>query len=66
MTEQDVESMVKEERAAVLQALSKAEQRPLTKLDTMFQDVYHEMPSHLKQQEHELHEHLKKFSDKYY
>jgi len=61
----EIADIEKSERKGVLAALEKAEVRPGPKLDTLFQDVYHEMPSSLQRQERELHEHLQKYADKY-
>jgi len=61
----DIVQMEKEERTALLQAMEDAEKRPMPKLETMFQDVYHQMPPHLQHQERSLKEHLEKYSDKY-
>lgn len=65
ISEEEIEEIVSDERQAVLKALEKAEKRPHTKLDTMFEDVYEEMPLTLKRQEDELREHLKKYPGKY-
>jgi len=53
-------SVEDEERIAVLRAMEGAETRPDPKLDTMFEDVYHEKPPHLIRQEEELKRHLKR------
>lgn len=53
------------ERAAVLQALEVAENRPKPPLHEMFEDVYEAKPQHLIQQEQELHEHVKLYPDHY-
>lgn len=65
MSEEEIEGIVSDERQAVLKALAMAEKRPPTKLDTMFEDVYQEMPLSLKRQEDELRKHLEKYPDKY-
>lgn len=63
--EEDLLAITSEERRSVLTALGKAESRPGTKLETMFKDVYHEMPKSLKNQEQELLEHMHKYPDHY-
>jgi len=55
-------SIEDEERIAVIRAMEAAETRPGPKLETMFQDVYHEKPPHLIRQEEELKRHLKKYN----
>ena len=62
MDEDDVKSIEDEERIAVLRAMEAAEVRPKPKLDTMFEDVYHEKPPSLVRQEEELKRHLKRYN----
>ena len=62
MDEKDVASIEDEERVAVLRAMEAAEARPDPKLDTMFEDVYHEKPPHLIRQEEELRMHVRKYN----
>jgi len=54
-----------EERMAVLNAMEAAERRPPPKLDTLFADVYEEMPLHLRRQEQQLQQHLAKYPGRY-
>ena len=54
------------EHAAVLDALQKAENKEKPHLDTMFEDVYHEIPVHLKDQEALLMEHIAKYPQSYF
>lgn len=51
----------REERIAVMKALETAEARPKPPLDTLFTDVYADMPGHLKEQYNELLAHLEKY-----
>ena len=53
------------ERANVLIALEKAEQKDKPLLDTMFEDVYEEMPPHLARQQQEMLAHVAKYPDQY-
>ena len=61
INETTVTFIEKEERQAVLAALEKAERRKGPSIDTMFQDVYSEMPLNLVMQEKRLKKHLKKY-----
>jgi len=54
-----------EERFAVLRAMEQAEKKQDPDLSTMFEDVYHEKPHHLKRQEKELLEHVKRNKEYY-
>ena len=54
-----------EERRKVVTAMELAERRPTPKLNTMFEDLYHKMPAHLKIQERDLKDHIEKYPDKY-
>ena len=65
MSPDDTAKIRDEERMAVLKAMEAAERRPPPKLDTLFQDVYDEMPLHLQRQEQQLQQHLAKYSGKY-
>ena len=65
LTPDDIATIRDEERVAVLEAMEAAERRPPPKLDTMFQDVYHEVPAHLQRQEQELKLHLAKYPGRY-
>lgn len=53
------------ERQNVLAALDKAENTPGPKLETLFEDVYHDIPEHLQRQRNELHEHIAKYPEQY-
>jgi len=63
--DEELSAITKVERSSVLAALKKAESRPGTKLETMFKDVFHEMPQSLKNQEKALLEHMKTYPDYY-
>ena len=58
-------SMRESERKAVLTALETAEKRPKPPMSAMFEDVYAEIPTHLKQQQDELNAHIAKYPDHY-
>ena len=63
--DEDLLVITSDERRSVLTALQMAESRPGTKVETMFRDVFHEMPQSLKGQEQELLEHMSKYPDHY-
>ena len=54
-----------QERKAILEAIDKAQKRPLPDLKALFEDVYHEIPAHLKRQEEDLRRHIAKYPGKY-
>jgi 2-oxoisovalerate dehydrogenase E1 component alpha subunit len=58
-------SISDEERVAVLKAIEGAERRPPPPLDSLFEDVYRDMPSHLAEQQAQLREHLAKYPKHY-
>jgi len=64
----DADSLVAasyEEKNAVLKAISAAERRPKPPLKSLFEDVYHQVPTHLREQEEELHQHIAKYPEIY-
>jgi 2-oxoisovalerate dehydrogenase E1 component alpha subunit len=65
ITENEINTMKDEERLAVLDAIKLAEKRPKPSIDSMFEDVYKDMPMHLKKQLEELKQHVAKHQDKY-
>jgi 2-oxoisovalerate dehydrogenase E1 component alpha subunit len=65
MGKEDFASIRDEERIDVIKAMSTAEQRPPPKLETMFQDVYHDIPPHLEMQQEQLLSHMKKYPGQY-
>jgi 2-oxoisovalerate dehydrogenase E1 component alpha subunit len=65
ITEDEISNIEKEERLAILAAIKLAETRSKPNIDSMFTDVYKEMPLHLKKQLEELKQHVTKHPDKY-
>lgn len=65
MNENDFPIITNTERKAVVKAMEKAEKRPLPKLDTMFKDVYKDMPLNLIVQEQSLQRHMRNYPEKY-
>uniref|UniRef100_A0A7S2UAE3 2-oxoisovalerate dehydrogenase subunit alpha n=1 Tax=Attheya septentrionalis TaxID=420275 RepID=A0A7S2UAE3_9STRA len=65
MENEDFASIRDEERIEVIKAMTSAEQRPHPKLETMFQDVYHDIPPHLERQQEQLLSHMKKYPGQY-
>ena len=61
----DFKTLEDGEKMAVIDAMRKAERKPGPPLEGMFEDVYHEMPQSLKNQQRELHEHLQKHPNQY-
>ena len=56
-----IKEMKETERNAVLRALLYSEKRPGTKQETMFRDVFKDIPLNLKRQEQTLLDHMKKY-----
>lgn len=54
-----------EEKMAVLQAIGQAEALHLPPLDTLFEDVYKEVPAHLERQRQEMQAHIAKYPKRY-
>jgi len=54
-----------EERLAVLKAMEIAEGRPKPDLDSLFEDVYRDMPPHLLEQQAQLRAHIEKYPKRY-
>jgi 2-oxoisovalerate dehydrogenase E1 component alpha subunit len=65
ITDDELVSIKDEERIAVLDAIKLAENRPPPRLDSMFEDVYKDMPIHLEKQMEELKKHVAKYREKY-
>jgi 2-oxoisovalerate dehydrogenase E1 component alpha subunit len=65
LSDDEAATIKDEEKIAVLRALTQAERRPGPSLETLFEDVYHEMPPHLREQQAKLHEHMAKYPKKY-
>lgn len=65
MTVDEEATIRDEERIAVLKAMEQAEKRPKPSLDSLFEDVYDELPKHLQEQKAQLQEHIAKYPKKY-
>ena len=65
MTDDKIQSIIEEEKKAILDALRKAERKPKPPLEDLFTDVYNEMPPSLKAQQMKLNEHISKYPDSY-
>lgn len=65
ITEEEIIKIKEEERLAVLDAIKLAEKRPKPNVDSMFTDVYKDVPLHLKKQLEDLKNHMAKYPDKY-
>lgn len=65
LDEEEIKSIQNIERDAVLSALNKAEMRPKPSVDSMFEDVYCEIPPHLQAQKAQLEEHMALYPDYY-
>jgi 2-oxoisovalerate dehydrogenase E1 component alpha subunit len=65
LTDEELATMKDEERIAVLSAIKEAEHRPPPSMESMFEDVYKEIPSHLKEQMAHLKAHVAKYPGKY-
>lgn len=57
VTHDELAQMRADERKAVLAALQVAEKRPMPDMETLFDDVYHDVPKHLEEQLAELKAH---------
>ena len=64
-TDIKIQSILQEEKEAVIDAMRKAEQKPKPPIEDLFTDVYNEMPPSLKAQRDELLEHMAKYPDFY-
>lgn len=54
-----------QEKVAVLRAMEQAERRPPPPLDSLFEDVYKDMPRHLQEQQAQLRDHLARYPKEY-
>ena len=61
----EVAEICDEERMGVLRAMEAAERRSPPNLDTLFLDVYRNLPEHLQKQEKELLDHISKYPENY-
>ena len=64
-TDDKIESIIQEEKAAILDAMRKAEKKPKPPVEYLFTDVYEEMPPSLQSQWNELKDHMEKYPDEY-
>lgn len=58
-------ALISEARKQVITALNVAERKPKPAISELFTDVYHDVPSHLQEQQRELTEHLSKYPNEY-
>ena len=65
LKEEDTEQYLKEVRSDILDALKTAEKVPVNPISDIVEDVYSEVPWHLKAQREALLEHIKRYPDKY-
>mmetsp|Transcript_34960 Transcript_34960/g.73345 ORF Transcript_34960/g.73345 Transcript_34960/m.73345 type:complete len:151 (+) Transcript_34960:1629-2081(+) len=65
VTGETIQSMIEEEKSAILDALRTAERKPKPPLDDLFTDVYKDMPPSLQNQREQLMEHVSKYPDSY-
>lgn len=65
LTSEELATMKDEERIAVLNAIKEAENRPRPSIESMFEDIYKEIPSHLMEQMAQLKAHMAKYPGKY-
>ena len=52
-------------KQSVREALKTASELQKPEIDTLFEDVYNEMPAHLKDQREQLKQHLRKYPEHY-
>ena len=65
LTQEEAKQIRDRERQAILRAIGNAEERPKPPLECLFTDVYHDIPPHLKEQQDQLTQHLKKYPGRY-
>jgi 2-oxoisovalerate dehydrogenase E1 component alpha subunit len=65
LTDEEAITIQDEEKMAVRRALEKAERRPSPPVEYLFEDVYHEMPPHLQEQQSQLRAHMAKYPNRY-
>ena len=65
LTDEQAQLMKHEERLAVLAAIKQAESRPKPSMESMFEDVYKEIPPQLQQQMDQLKKHIANNPGKY-
>ena len=59
------EALVDQERKSVLESLSRAEVKAKPPLDSLFADVYNDIPPHLLEQQSAMLEHVAKYPEEY-
>ncbi len=64
-SDSDEEKIRADERSAALKALEQAEAKGPPSRETLFEDVFDELPVELKRQRDELEAHLAEFGDEY-
>lgn len=65
MNDDTFQATVHNEKMAVLDAMKNAERKSKPPLESLFEDVFVQMPTSLKAQQQQLNEHLAKYHDKY-
>lgn len=65
LTADEFNAIADRERLAVIAAMTEAERKPKPPLEDLFADVYHDMPSSLKEQQQQLNDHLQKYPKQY-
>lgn len=65
LTESDSENYVKNTRTEILDALKAAEKVPVAPIEEIVEDVYDEVPWHLKEQRDALIAHIRQYPEKY-
>ena len=65
LKDEETENYLKEVRSDILNALKTAEKVPVNPISDIVEDVYSEVPWHLKAQREALLEHIKRYPDKY-
>ncbi|GKY91173.1 hypothetical protein MPSEU_000090000 [Mayamaea pseudoterrestris] len=65
MTTEKEAEIRSQEKIAVLKAMGQAERLPPPSLESLFTDVYHEIPPHLMEQQDQLRNHMAKYPQKY-
>jgi 2-oxoisovalerate dehydrogenase E1 component alpha subunit len=65
MSDNDFTSIQDGEKMAVISAMRQAERKGKPPIESLFSDVYHEMPQSLKDQQRQLFKHLEKYPNQY-
>ena len=64
-TDDKIQSIIQEEKEAVLDAMRTAERKPKPSVEDLFTDVYKDMPPCLEKQRDQLFGHMSKYPDEY-